>query len=455
MTTTPLHWSPMRMLDDAPPADVSLELDAYDFWHFRRLGAHAPELADLLKRAPALAGVAFDLYGMLYKPSPRVRERARNARTRAFVDHLERSGTLSALRARTVLDEWATVIALPALLGALLGGEDHERPDAGSGEREPSSEELSIASNAALSRIAEQWEAAEQVMSILRDNDTWGRGRGAGRELPLPDLLRLGELIARDRHARAVLDMAGRWAFAMKRRPRRIGAGKGREEVWGVELGPDLARLVASERVLLAHPIARRVVLARAIERRALVTAMRGPSTQGKGPVIALVDTSGSMGSERSKLAKSLCTALALRCGETRRPLHVLTFGGPGELHETSFVRATDFVTRLHRCLSMTFGAGTDFDGPLRRVCELVTTAPWSSADALVVTDGFCEVSAPVRELLAKTKRRTDLEILGVLVGKGTGLNGLADAIFDVDDRAVQADEPRAMRLVERIGNRI
>ncbi len=441
----PLRWAPMQILADAPPTGTTIELDAYDFWHFRRLGAHAPELAELLSRAPLLAGVAFDLYGLLYKPNPKTRPYARND----VLDHLEAAGLLATLRARTVLDEWATVIALPALLGALMTAGESET------DSTPARQELTRASNAALSRIAEQWEIAERVMSMLRDNDTWGRGVGAARSLSLPDLLRVGELIKRDPNALAALDLAGKWAFMMKRRPRRARSGLGQQEVWGVELGTDLSRLVASERVLLAHPTYRRAVLARSIERRALVTAMKGPSARGKGPVIAMIDTSGSMSGDRVKLAKALCLALALRCGETRRPLHVLTFGGPGELHETTFVTATDFIARLQRCLTMTFGAGTDFDGPLLRACELVTTTTWASADVIAITDGFCEVSAPVRELLAKTKRRVDLELIGLLLGKGTGLSKVADVVFDVDDRGLKPDDPRAVRFLERVAQRV
>ncbi len=447
----PLHWSPMRILSDSPPADCLLELGAYDYWHFRRLGAHAPDLADLLVRAPALQGIAFDLYALLYKPSPVMRGDARGTRSRAFIDHLERSGALASLRVRTVLDEWATVMALPALLACLLLAND--QGDA----TEPNEQEFARASGEALARIKEQMDIAAEVMTILRDNDASGRQRGAARELPLPELIRLGKIIERDRSLRQVLDLAGKWAFALKRQFRKGTTGKGRNEVFGVELGSEIARLVSSEQVLLAHPIYRRVVLSRAIERRALVTSMRGPSTSGKGPVIALIDTSGSMGTERLKLAKSLCLALALRCGESRRPLVVLTFGGPGEIHETTFTSKTDFLTRLQRCVSMTFGAGTDFDGPLRRVCELVTRAPWSSADALIVTDGFCEISQPVRDLVAKTRRKTDLEILALLVGGGGGLNAIADAIFDIDERAATAerDEPRTLRVLTRIGRRV
>jgi hypothetical protein len=64
-------------------------------------------------------------------------------------------------------------------------------------------------------------------------------------------------------------------------------------------------------------------------------------------------------------------------------------------------------------------------------------------------------VSAEVRELVAKTKRRTDLEIIGLVLGKGTGLAKVADVVFDVDDRGLQPDDPRAVRFLERVALRV
>jgi len=442
----PLHWTRDGELGAEPPSTTRLVLDGYDWWHFRRLGAHVPELAKKLKQAPNLIPLAFDLYGLLYKPSPTRRPGVHSMLSDALADELERTGALGSLRARTVLDEWATVTALPSLLDPLLDALDGA----------PSRDVIASACERAITRVAEMMETVEQVETLFRENDTWGRHRGALRELPLEELLRLGRLLREDRSVKDILETAGRWTITLKRRFPRGGSAKGRNEVRSVDLGGELERLLPSELVLLRHPLLRRVVLAKLVERRAMVTTMHGPKSLGRGPVIVVVDTSGSMGTERLKLAKSFSLTLAMRCWETRRPFVMLTFGAPGELVETAFTSQDDFLERLYGCLGMAFGGGTDFDGPLRRVCELATRKPWSQADAIFVTDGHCNVSPDIKQKLSRTKAATDLEIIGVLVGAGAGLDGIADVAYEIEEHTVfQSEETRLLKLLERVAKRV
>ena len=426
--TAPLRWVAPKTLElgVAMPSTTRLALDGYDWWHFRRLGAHVPELAQRLVEQPALVPIAFDLYGWLYKPTPTRRAGTFSALSDALLDELERTGAVSALRARTVLDEWATVTALPEVLEPLfeaLGG--------GASETDAIRESCARA----IERVAKTMELVDQVERLFRENDALGRHRGALASLPLARLLELAQQIRRDRALADVIELAGRLTFTLKRRFPRGGSGRGRDEARSVELGGELGSLVPSELALLRVPRLRRAVLARVIERRALCTAMKGPKTSGRGPVILVVDTSASMGVDRLKLAKAFALAVAMRCWETGRPFHVITFGAPGEIVETSFSSRDDFATRLEKCLRLGFGGGTDYDGPLLRVCALATEKPWSQADAFVVTDGHGKVSPDVRAKLGSTRARTDLEVLGVLVGGGAGLEGVADAIYEVDDR--------------------
>lgn len=436
------------------PTATRLVLDGYDWWHFRRLGAHVPELARKLRGDPNLVPLAFDLYGLLYKPSPTRRPGAHAMLSDALADELERTGALTSLRARTVLDEWATVTALPALLEPLLLAMNARVLAA---EAEPPRDAIASACERAVARVAEMMESVARVESLFRENDTWGRHRGALRELPLEELLHLGRMLAEDRSLEEILETAGRWTVTLKRRFPRSGSARGRNEVRSVDLGGELERLLPSELVLLRHPLLRRVVLARLVERRAMVTTMHGPKSLGRGPVIVVVDTSGSMGTERLRLAKSFCLALAMRCWETRRPFVMLTFGAPGELVETTFSSQDHFLRRLHGCLGMAFGGGTDFDGPLRRVCELATKKPWSQADAIFVTDGHCNVSPETRRQLAASKRATDLEIIGVLVGAGAGLDDIADVTYEIEERAalLGSEEIRLLKMLEGVAKRV
>ena len=449
--SAPLTWSLELDLGAVAPATTRLELGIYDWWHFRRLGAHAPALAQELSSTPSLIPIAFDLYGMLYKPSPTRRPGVHSALADALLDELERSGALTALRVRTVLDEWATVTALPEILEplteALAGAPLDELPKTA----------VATACARAVVRVAELMKSVDEVERLFRENDGWGRHRGALASIPLATLVDLANRLARDRALTEVIELAGHFTFTLKRRFPRRGSGRGRDEVRSVDLGGDISSLLPSELALLREPRLRRVVLARIIERRALVTTTQGPKSLGRGPVIVVVDTSSSMGASRLKLAKAFCLAVAMRCWETSRPLTVLTFGAPGELVETSFTAREDFATRLEGCLSLAFGGGTDYDGPLSRICDLTAEKPWSQADAFVVTDGHGSVSPDVRARLGRMRRSSNLEILGVLLGRGAGLEDVADELYEIDERRVlnRAEEGAELRLFERVAARI
>lgn len=646
-----LRWKAGTPLPDAPPPGTVFALDAYDWWHFRRLGAHEPELQARLAEAPSLLPLAADLYAALFKPSPIRRRGASNPLTESILGFLERKGDLAALRTRTVLNEWCTVTALPALVAPLAaafhearsspaaretlraGRSDHGTPPrnarrAGDGTRAgpppgrgtsaggpagrqggdgsapgssqrhgsgpagdatapagddgsatvgdalgslPAAQSMFLARGAgarvvhdaldayeeARARLAEydaRWRldqvpdqrgpnvrptrrrfqkrlmppepphalkmgrppparaalvdemarraqrfealkrevegrvqdafqqiargqdpsvaracasaarAVENALEVIRsvqelfhESDAWGREMGAGQRLPIDELVRLGRLLRENRSIRDLVELAGRWSLTMKRRFPRAKSPHGRSEVFEIELGGDVDRLVPSELTQLRHPLLRRAVLARALERRALVRRMQGPHLLGRGPVLVVVDTSGSMEGERIVLAKGICLAIALRCWEKRRPFAVLTFGAPGELRVTEFRPSDDFLSRLYGCIGLVFGGGTDFDAPLLRVCELVSSKRWSQADALFLTDGWCDVKDGTLEILQRTKKERDLQILGVLLADGSGLEKVADSTFTLDPRAVLAtpSSDRLDPLLRRLSGRI
>ena len=98
----------------------------------------------------------------------------------------------------------------------------------------------------------------------------------------------------------------------------RIARGKARSkvqpgigEIHGVETGGNLSRLLPSELVALKHPVLKRQLWAKLMEQRALTYAMQGREPRAKGPVIILLDESGSMRDE-DRFIWSKAVALAM-----------------------------------------------------------------------------------------------------------------------------------------------
>lgn len=575
--TRPLTWFDPRPLPRGDGfAAQAVRLDEYDLWHFRRLGAHDPALRSTLAWGRELQRIAFDLYGLLYKPKPVWIDSPGVRFQRAVLELASRQLGVDELRRRTVLSEWATVLALRGLLKPLSDALGTARRDAtvrraaeeveaAAARGEPIVDSLSsrlrghagatlyFATKSAADRIAgrafddyeatvralaefdrrndlmrltplpqtpsnatrpaggrsvrqpplglaglppetvdarralvermlasgeylHEAESARQGMidkaaqevregkdtalvaafksarqsaddlhktlavltSLSKESDRWGREAGRGIDSPLEEVLALGKLLQDDRSLLRVVELAGRWTETMRSRVPRGRDSRGRSEVHGIALGGEIERLLSSELLLLRRPALRRVLLARVAERRAAVIELRGPHLLGRGPVILAVDTSGSMYGSRLVFARALALAMAVRCHMKRRPLHVVTFGAPGEMREFSILPHQDLWSILRDVIGFGFGGGTSFDTPLLRICELVGEKPWSQADAVIVTDGECDTTVSTRSGLAVQRRRTDLRVIGVLVGRGDGLAPIADVLLKIDvDRGV------------------
>jgi uncharacterized protein with von Willebrand factor type A (vWA) domain len=592
-----LSWRAPGLLSGSERcAGQSIALDLFDWWHFQRLGAHDQTLMQRLLRTPELVPVAFDLYGVLYKPQPVWRKDSPSLGS-AMLHVLESAGELARIRQRTVLSEWATVMHLNALLapmeealqrgregaqqqgrGGREGAQQQGRGEHGVAQdaaglqatcegasgmdawaaarahggraihaamnryeqaraaleafdrkhglmglpdqrgrkarrfqmrwgqrtlppeppwqrrgvsdelreqrdalvaamraqrervhalqeaqravqaraceeiRAGQGDELRAALLQARAQVEEALGVVDEVVQSLCECDDYGRELGDVRRLPMDQFVRLSKVLRQTPSVRKIIELAGRWTELLKQRLSRGHSPRGRSELTGVTLGGGIEGLFASELVKLCRPGLRRALLAQVVERRALVQELRGPHVLGRGPVILVVDTSGSMSGARMVIAKSLMLALAMHCWEKRRPLRVLTFGAPGELHEIEVPVDEPFWGRFERCLELAFGGGTDFDGPLLRTCEIAGDKPWRQADAVFVTDGECDVAAATRAVLATTKARVDLQLIGILVGRGQGLRGIADVSFRIagsnDWHGVNSD-PSTWRVLE------
>lgn len=182
-------------------------------------------------------------------------------------------------------------------------------------------------------------------------------------------------------------------------RKQKTRADHGRDEVVGVTLGANLESVLPAELMLLHHPVARLDFKRRFVEGQLMQFETIAVEPQGKGPIIALVDSSGSMEGERHVWAMALCLALLDIAVKQRRDFRLV--------HFTATVRAThDFTPgnvdpmKIIEAVGQFFGGGTEFDPPLEAALEAITTNKrLQKADVVMVTDGISRVSD---EVLAK-----------------------------------------------------
>jgi uncharacterized protein with von Willebrand factor type A (vWA) domain len=157
---------------------------------------------------------------------------------------------------------------------------------------------------------------------------------------------------------------------------------------------------------------------------------LSGAKPLGKGPLVVLLDKSGSMDGDKDIWATAVSLALLEVAQRQRRTFALLAFEsmvrdeqivGPGDaLPEQALFTAT--------------GGGTEIGLALRRGLELIAEHPGvlKKADVVLVTDGMSETFAA--EKLREQARSMGVTILGV------GINVASEALAAWADQAVSVD---------------
>jgi uncharacterized protein with von Willebrand factor type A (vWA) domain len=228
-------------------------------------------------------------------------------------------------------------------------------------------------------------------------------------------------------------------------------------ETSGVRRSARVERMLPQEGVTLSHPVLKWLWHARRVERALLtfddearseepmptpqareikLTVLQPKPRLTCGPMIVVVDTSGSMFGAPEGVAKA-CVLQAMRVAHAqKRPCYVIGFGGPGELFTRELKLDSEGIEALLDFMSQSFGGGTDVADPLEHALGLVEREQWRLADVLIASDGEFGVTRDVLERLREAKAQLGLRVQAVLIAdrRTMGLNEIADHIFWLKD---------------------
>ena len=322
--------------------------------------------------------------------------------------------------------------------------------------------------------LVETWEerarAWIEISAVFGDlGEMLGRGwdlsLGVLRHVGWTDLLRLRELVERLPRLREVVRSLGRLHVSDTGAPvaervfvpmRRLEEERMEvrtplvpEETRGIERSGDVARMLPGEAAMLGHPKLRMLWHARRAERALLAYRVEGVEIERtpvereaaeasealhprreRGPIVAIIDASGSMHGLPEQVAKALVLeALRIAHAEKRRcRLHA--FSGPEQTVEHELDLSPDGIGRLLDFLGWSFGGGSDPAGVLDRVLRQLQDGEWTKADVLFVSDG--EWPAPADLLPAvRRARHAGTRFHGIQIGNRgtTGLHAICEPV--------------------------
>lgn len=223
-------------------------------------------------------------------------------------------------------------------------------------------------------------------------------------------------------------------------------------EIVGVRFSSRPERMLASEAVMLRHPVLKKLWRARHAEARLLAwetqavltdwradpqapprqaAARATPEALERGPILLCLDTSGSMRGAPENVAKAVAIAALRSAHDSGRGCKLIAFGGPGELLERDLGTDAAGLRALLDLMGQSFDGGTDLQTPIERAVELVHDARWRSADLLLVSDGEFGCVPATLARLDEARERFGLRVQGVLVGDRETM-GLLEVCDDV-----------------------
>ena len=212
-----------------------------------------------------------------------------------------------------------------------------------------------------------------------------------------------------------------------------------RSEVHGTHRSDDVMRLLPSELLNLEDEALENLFYARLLEKQLQTyelqgtTQAPGETTEAQrkrtGPVVACLDTSGSMGGAPLLKAKALLLAIANILRQEERSLHVLLFGAADEIREFALEDAQHSAGLLH-FLRQGFGGGTNFEAPLARAMQIIEQHPaYEKADVLMISDGDCQLSDHFCQHLHQRKAVLDCMVYSVLCDGQRVADGFSDEV--------------------------
>jgi len=241
------------------------------------------------------------------------------------------------------------------------------------------------------------------------------------------------------------------------------------DEIVGVTTGDNFNLMLSAELLKLADPLYEMLFYQQYLEKSLMQFDMRGHEKQAKGPIIACVDTSGSMEDpllEPKKMqalqarlrglsleeqeqvlseyltkeiwSKAVVIALLTIAHKQRRDFAVVYFSGPGQHQTFRFPRAVASSTDLISMAEFFIGGGTSYDYWMRESLAMTEESRFANADTIVISDGDVGIRDQVRDDFNTRRHAKQMSSYGVLLSHserdGQRLASVTDAMVTISD---------------------
>lgn len=211
-------------------------------------------------------------------------------------------------------------------------------------------------------------------------------------------------------------------------------------EVHGVTQSDELTRMIAGEFLNFADPSLETLMWLRWSEHQLNTYDVRGKENLGQGPIICVVDESGSMqaedvaGGSREAWSKALALCLADQARRRKRDFIYIGFSSPGQQHVVEFPNGESTLPRVMAMTEHFFGGGTHYERPLMMALEIIETKfdahGKARPDIVFITDDeYGSMDPTFMANYNRVKDKASIKCYGISLG--CGYSGALQQISD------------------------
>ena len=212
---------------------------------------------------------------------------------------------------------------------------------------------------------------------------------------------------------------------------------KGFEEVTGLESGGDISRLVPSELMKLGIPELELDFLRRFAERQCLCREFESTEKVGLGPIVIVIDSSGSMVGHRNESAKAIALTLAWIARRQGRWSGLVAFSGGSGHSVLALPPGRWNQVQLYAWLEAFLGMGSDQDVPIGEMPAIFSEigAPVGATDLIYVTDAELRISEKKASAFKDWKASVQARLISLVLNSDPGdLTSISDEVHIISN---------------------
>lgn len=430
VASEPKDSSALVPAESPAPASVNptaLELDEWALRKGRELLAENERLQELDLAEHAVA----DFRAAAFEPEPRLLPDCSDPLRRQFMAQLLETPDYRSLHTTTMLNEPAAALAAVAFAEQFVELQQESAPGKDAMERE-------MSTLRAVGRAVNK--AADEVEELSEDAAALGLGPGNPGSNDAATIAALFKRVRSNPMLKRICELAGRYR-RMAQSKQRLKTTHGYDDMVGVTLDGDVGRLLPHELAKLTMEEFELEALRRLVERQMMCRQYQAVERVAKGPILIVVDESGSMMGAKVQTAKALALALAWVARQQRRWAGLVAFSGesgerllglpPGRWDEDALM---DWLTQF-------IGRGSSCDIPVRELPDYYRRlgCPLGRTDVILITDALAYIELEWQSRFNAWKKEVRARIISLVVESDPGdLENISDEVHRVSSLSVE-----------------